>query len=354
MGIDLKQQPTSITILDWVSLYDTNQRGNYALEFLTAATEDTIDIPNAEQYQLPPDIKGKDLDETIEELVISGSKGLSDDETRERIRGRKKGIRKVWENGIRPWAIKTLDELRETENAEFRLDLLRPRLYDGTISEGNSISYAVDILPNLVYLFTSVLISGCSSDNKGNHKWVAQIWPSKRLPKIELERKIRGGYTEQGKGVGLKKQYANLLQLLGMPQGKIVDLTYRQLGVRFIEDLAAWTEEGELSKEDNRHAMKCLYRFLEAFIDHRYAVYTLQAGRNGKCYTSRCAQITMPMFRNKGTRDEFISLFTRIWGLINPDFDINPSFSEASNGAYQSKICIRKEYVKDLESRFPA
>ena len=247
--IDLKKQPTPINLVDWIGLYDSEFNGNYALEFLTAVTYNDLSISDAERYQLPSDVEDKDLDPKKRESI------------------------KRWEQGEKPRAIKGLDELRKIKNPEFRLDLLKPRLYNGTEITGNNLPYAIDILPGLVYLYISVLISGCSTEDNSysqfNPKGKITIYPSRRLPRKDLEAKLQGVYTEnRGRAeIGLKQPYAHLLQLLGMPQGKIVELDYEELGLDFIEKLILWTKKERLNKSDNKHAMNALYKVIEAFID---------------------------------------------------------------------------------------
>jgi len=342
--ISLKRQPTPISLLDWISLYDTAVRRNYALEFLTAATYDTIAIPDARRYQLPPDVEDRDLDETVTE-------------------SQKEDIIERWEQGSRPWAIKCLDKLRELENPEFRLDLLRPRLYDGTESRSNNIPFAVDILPGLVYLYMSVFISGCSSEaSQYASRGSAAVYP-KRLSKKQLKTKLKGVYTENRKceGVGLKQPFGNLLQLIGMPQGEIIKLDYEELGLGFIEKLVSWVEKKRLSKRDNEHAMNALYRSMEAFMDLRYGVYTSCTHRRGREYFEEKAVIYTPSFRKKKTSNQFLEFFLNVWNLVNPDIPmkvypgkIKGNMPKNPKRRYYYTCYPQMEHTEELEARFSA
>ncbi|MBW2982203.1 hypothetical protein KY343_04960 [Candidatus Woesearchaeota archaeon] len=352
--IYLKKQPTPINLVDWIGLYDTEVRVNYGLEFLTAATYGSISIPDSRRYQLPPDVQDKDLDKTIEDSVplIRNRK-----KRRERIRSNKKSIIRGWEQGKKPWAIKCLDELREVENPEFRIDLLKPRLYDGTESTGNNLPFATDILPGLVYLYMSVLISGCSSKTNPhiqhtNPKGNAAIYPSRSLPKKLLKAKIRGIYTEnrECEGVGLKQPYGNILQLLGMPQGRLSEKSYEELGLGFIEKLISWAEKERLSKKDHNHAIKTLNRFIEAFTDHRFGIYDCKDRRG---YIQRVAQFYTSGFRKKKTQDKFTALFLRTWNIISPDIPLSiwPTKMH-SPPTYHSVLKVKSDYHDRFKTAF--
>jgi hypothetical protein len=359
--ISLKKQPLPVNLTGWVGLYDTEIRGNYAVEFLTAATYGAIEIPDAKRYQLPPDVEDKDLDETIEESVLAAER--NEKKIREKFRSRKKSVIRGWRQGKKPWAIKCLDELREIENPEFRIDLLKPKLYDGTKSAGNDIPFAVDILPALAYLYASVLISGYSAEtNKHiphpNPKGCASIMPSSRLPKNLLEAKIEGVTTEnrECEGVGLKQPYGNLLQLLGMHQKRSSAKTYGELGLGFIEKLVSWIEKERLNKGDYRHAKRTLHRFIEAFTDHRYGIYTHHLNRCGKEYIAKVAVLNLPGFRDKKTRDRFTDFFLRVWNVVNPDLPLNAYRTKMlyeRRRTYHSHLFVKQEYRDRLEARFP-
>ena len=125
--INLKEEKLPISLVDWINLYNLcGNRINFGLEFLSAATDGSIEIPNSELYQLPPDVKGRNLDETIEFAVFSSSLGEDIDVVKNRMQHRIARTKRLWRRGIKPWAIKAIDELREVENPDFSLDILKP------------------------------------------------------------------------------------------------------------------------------------------------------------------------------------------------------------------------------------
>lgn len=317
-----KEKLPNLDLLTWIPLYDAVQRGNYALEFLTAATDGTIPIPNAEKYPLPEGIGGKNLDDTVVELVKSQFKDLDETKLKDIIRGRRNRMKKDWSNGVKPWAIKSLDVLRENHNSEYSLDLLKPGLYDGTKAKGGVVPYAISSLPGLVYLYASALISGWSKDTNpdsgGNLKAEVVINPNSRLTESRLMKKLEEVCTKDREvaGTALKQPYGNLLQLLGLPQGDIVELSYEHLGLNFIENLQAWTKEGRLKGTDLNHATKALSRYVEAFMDHRYGRYPTRHSHSHMRHET--GQIFLPHFRQKETRDKFAALFFDVWSTVNP------------------------------------
>ncbi|MCK4589536.1 MAG: hypothetical protein KAT77_03775 [Nanoarchaeota archaeon] len=334
--IDLKQKLLPVKLLDWIRLYDLPSKNNYAVEFLSAATDRSIEILNAEKYQIPSGIPKKDLFETIEK---------TSDGDKERIRSRKKGTIKNWRNGIRPWAIKTMDDLRGHGNTDFEIDLFNTELYDGTSFSGSQIPYAVESLPGIAYLFGSVLFSGHSTNSnkrtkRALHRNQAVIHPSVRLPKESLEHKLKGIVTpDMTEGVCLKQGYANVLGLMGLPLGKKSKNLYHELGLGFIENLSSWLRTDELDEAGKKHAENALNRFVESLVDPRYL-------------SSERPEIYLPGFRDEETAGRFKDLIVDVWNLVNPDVGLR-TWKQKNSGSWYHHLGLKAEDVNKLEKRFP-
>ena len=339
--VKLGEQDTPITLLGWIRLYDTNERHNYSLEFLAAATDGSVDIPDAHRYQVPRDVPRRSLDETLTRLV--GKK---------RLKKSRHGITRNWTLGKKPWAITTLDQLREVDNPFLELDLLNARLYNGKTVRRNAAPYAIDSLPGIIYLSASVLFSGNSragtfAKNRKNERSDVLICPSKRLPRHRVEEKLKGAYTGCDRHVRLKAPYANLVTLLGKRAGALAEKRFNELGLSVIEKLVYWTEEGMLGRRDLQHAQDTLTRFAEALMDHRYGRYEKNEWRNEGAY------VTLPVFNYKRTSERLAALVMRVFAIVAPDVEFTVQ-SQPREGKYFHRVNVRTHSIEALERRFAA
>ncbi|MFH1317303.1 MAG: hypothetical protein ABII01_07320 [Candidatus Woesearchaeota archaeon] len=315
-------------IMDWFRQFKTPQKTDYGLEFLTAATEEFLDIPNRERYPLPQGVRGRHFEDTINRNVMKDD-NIPANKKRRKSYQRINAIRKNWEQGSRPYSIRSMDYLRDPANGIFQIDLLNPVSYDGTYLENDGIPFSHPFVPQLSYLVATRLVGG-SFVNRNVHVGIVDQDQMDKL-KRKLTGPITNGYTEFRPDLGnvlqIKGCYLHVFDMLGLVRGKTVDATPKNLGVGYLEEVIELMKLGNLDRHDHNHAQRIVTRFMEGLIDHK-----LVKG------DSSTVVINPVGFRYRRTSEHFTQFLRNAFGAAFPDIPFSmPSPDTRSRQLYDGE-----------------
>jgi hypothetical protein len=321
-------------LLDFISSYSNDGRRNdYGHEFLTEAANG-LDIPVLKGYTLPKFATASPLQKVVA-----------------------KRVRSSWRKQKKPWSIKALDELREGEPCD--VDLLGPKNYDGTMQTSERVTYSLASLPNLAYIYTSLLVGGSASVKiTGGH--VVTLHVSDLLEQICVKDRLKGLEKRIGpalckrtrneeeisinkKGeINIRAPYSRLMLMMGLPTGMINGKQYDELGLNFLDNLLEWVENDRLGDTDRAHAVDTIKHVNDAFVEHR-----LRLDFN----TYKRASLQIPTAKSKETAEGLNNFFSRVWRITNPDIPVNIRLN-ACGDHFQPSLGIPTEYLATFCERY--